>query len=323
MFVSVGDIEKYAFCSLSWWLSREHKVVEKEGVYHHGRVEKELESIKEKEKKAKFYEKYILFFSLSATFVAIAGIAFLYGRLTLFWKYFMVVLALLWLLNSSFFLYRASKVERILMPRYEKLMLLSSMGAIIISTFSIIFSTKPNEDVGRFAEILALIWVVVANIFFYRYLFLSDDVLVSKIKYVPLRGEVEYVGRNRKGEELASKKYGIRGTPDYIIKIDEDYIPVEEKSADLYSPSFPHVIQITAYCMLVEDKYGIPPPYGILKYKNAQFKIPYERRWKNMVMEIKENILRDLEKGMAHRNHENTNKCRRCNHREHCPESLL
>ena len=166
MFVSAGDLEKYAYCPLSWWLSKKHKVVSKTGVSHHKNVENELKEIQKKEKKIKFYEKYTLFFSISASIVAIAGIALLYGEMENFWKYFFIVMSLLWLLNSSFFLYRASKVESILKARYEKLLLISSMGAIIIAFFAILFSYPANASISRFAEILALIWVILANLLF-------------------------------------------------------------------------------------------------------------------------------------------------------------
>ncbi len=322
MFVSAGDLEKYAFCPLSWWLSKRKKVVEKEGIKHHRKMEEELNIIKEGERRARFYEKYVLFFALSASIIALFGISFMYGGLEKFWKYFLAVIALLWLLNAIFFLYRESRVERILKKRYEKPMLISSIGAIIISTTILILSSPIDTKWSIFAEILALIWVIMANIFFYRYVVLSDDILLKKMKYAPLRGEINYIGKNVRGGEITSEKYGIRGTPDYIIKIDDEYIPVEEKSSDVSHPLFHHVMQVTAYCMLVEDKYGAPPPYGILKYRNAQFKIPYEERWKRIVLNMKEQMLKDIEKGEAHRNHSNARKCRRCHYREECPESM-
>jgi len=319
MFVSPGDLEKYAYCPLSWWLSKKYKVVHKEGIKHHKKLGEELKEIKEREKKIKFYEKYILFFSLSATLVAISGIAFLYGELENFWRYFFVVIALLWLLNSSFFLYRASKVESILKPKYEKLLLISSMGAIVIAFFTILFSFSVNTNISRFAEILALIWIVTANLLFYRTLYLSDEIIAKKIKYIPIKGEIEYIGMDRE-KEIVSEKYGIKGKPDYVLKIDNEYIPVEEKTADLKSPTFPHVIQITAYCMLIEDRYGIAPSYGILKYKNMEFKIPYEARWKNLVLQLRENMIKDIEKGESHRNHNNIKKCKNCVRKEYCYE---
>ncbi len=321
MFVSPGDLEKYAFCPLSWWLSKEHKIVHKEGVKHHRKVGKELKEIMEKERKVKSYEKFVLFFSIAATLIAISGVAFSYGETERFWRYFLVIMALFWLLVSAFFLYRATRVATILKQKYEKLLLLSSMGAIVIAFFSFLFSSPANKNISVFAETLAILWIIVANIIFYRSMYLSDRIVEKKIKYVPVEGEIEYVGSDG-GEEIVSKKYGIKGKPDYVIKINNEYIPVEEKTADLQSPTFPHVIQITAYCMLIEDKYGTPPPYGILKYKNAEFKIPYEKRWKEITTQLRKNMLKDIERGIAHRNHNNPKKCARCIRREYCPEKL-
>ena len=319
--VSAGDIEKYAYCPLSWWLSKRHKSVYDEGIKKHKETGKELQEIKRKEEKLKLYEKYVLFISISATIVALFGLSFLYGKMEETWNVFFVVLAFLWLYNSLFFLYKAGK-SSILRARYEKVILLSSVGAIMIASFSIIFSLPPNPDIGRFAEILALLWVISANLLFYRTLNISEEIIEKKIKYAPINGKIEYIGNSREGKEMESEKYGLRGKPDYIIKVGDEYIPVEQKSMEANHPRFSHVMQVTAYCMIIEDIYGKPPPYGIIKYSNRQFKIPYEERWKNIVMKIRKNMLRDMEKGVAHRNHNNARKCATCARREHCPERL-
>lgn len=323
VYVSAGDLEKYAYCPLSWWLSKKYKVVSKEGIEKHRETEEKLKEIKIKEKKAKFYEKYILFSSIFASIVAISGLAFLHGKMEKFWNYFFIVIALIWLLNSSFFLYRATKAVEILQAKYEKMFLVSSMGATIIAFFVVILSVPANPAFSKFLEILALIWIIIANIIFYRLIYLSEDILSKKIKYIPVKSKIEYIGADKEGKEIISEKYGIRGKPDYILCIDDDFIPVEEKTADLVSPPLSHVIQITAYCMLVEDKYGKSPPYGIIKYKNSQFKIPYEMRWKKMVIEMRKKMLKDLEKGKAHRNHFNKRKCLNCARREFCNEKLV
>jgi CRISPR-associated exonuclease Cas4 len=323
MFVSAGDLEKYSFCPLSWWLSKKFKIIKKKGVVYHAQAETELKEIEQTEKKITIYEKYVLAISIFASLVAIAGITFLYGAMERFWEYFFVVMALLWLLNSVFFLYRSSKTESFLKVHYEKLLLLTAMGAIGIASFSVLFSFSENPDISRFTSILALLWIITASLMFYRSLYLSDRILTKKIKYVPLKGKIEYIGANQTQEPLTSKTYNIRGTPDYIIQLDNEYIPVEEKSSNAYSPPFPHVIQITAYCMMVQDAYGIAPPYGIIKYKNAEFKIPYEQRWIDLVVDIRQKIIDDTAKGEAHRNHYNGKKCSHCNVRENCPEKLM
>jgi len=320
--VSAGDIEKYAYCPLSWWLSKQHKSVYKEGIKKHKETEKDLKEIKTKEEKLRIYEKFVLIFSIAATIVAIIGILFLYGKTIKTWNIYFIVLAFLWLYNSLFFLYKEGKVIKEIRPRYEKIILISAAGAIMVAAFSIIFSLPPNPDIGRFAEVLALLWVISANLLFYHSMNVSEEVIEKKIKYAPINGKIEYVGAD-KGKEMTSYKYGIRGKPDYIIKVGNEYIPVEEKSMSMDHPRFSHVMQITAYCMLVEDIYGIAPSYGIIKYSNREFKIPYEERWKKLVIKIRENMLKDMERGEAHRNHNNKKKCATCVRRDFCPERLV
>lgn len=321
--VSVGDIEKYSYCPLSWWLSKNYKAVDKEGVERHRKIENELKEIRKKEKKLGLYEKYILFISIASSGIALLGISFMYGGMEKVWNIFFVILAFLWLYNSIFFLYKESKASEIIKPKYEKVILISSSGAIIIIAFFVIFSLPPNIKISKFAEILALLWVVCANLLFYHSINVSEELMEKKIKYAPVNGNIEYIGAFGEGKKITSNRYGIRGKPDYIIKSNEDYIPVEEKSSDLDRPKFSHVMQITAYCMLIEDKYGSPPPYGVLKYKKRQFKIPYEERWKNMVIKIREDMIRDMKRGEAHRNHNSKNKCLHCARRDYCPEKLL
>ncbi|KAA0014878.1 CRISPR-associated protein Cas4 [Thermoplasmatales archaeon ex4484_30] len=321
MFVSAGDLEKYAYCPLSWWLSKQQKLTSKEGVKWHKKIEEDITDIKRKEITLKFYEKFILFFALSATIVSFIGLLLLYSELKILWRYFFVIISLLWLLNSSFFLYKASRAPEIIKPRYEKVILISSMGALIIALFTFFLSFPKEYSLSTFFEILAILWITIANLLFYRSINLSEKLIVKKIRYAPPKSKIVYIGAD-KGEEIVSEIYGIRGKPDYIIEVDDEYIPVEEKSSNLSSPPLHHVIQLTAYCMLTEEKYGKKPSYGILRYREKEFKIPYEERWRNMVIELREKIIRDLERKEVHRNHNNKKKCDNCLRKEICPERL-
>lgn len=322
MHVSAGDLEKYSYCPLSWWLSKAHKIVTQDGVDHHRNVENDLIGIQAHEQHVHFYERYTLFFAIASSLIAIAGIALIYNS-GYFWTYFFLVIALIWLLNSIFFLYRASKTEPVLQAQYEKMLLLSAIGAIVVAFFVLLLNAPENSHLALFFEILSIVWVALANIIFYRSLGISDRLLLEKTKYTSPQGEIEYVGASRKGHELISELYGIRGKPDYIIRLNDDHIPVEEKSSNLLSPHFPHVIQITAYCMIVEDVYGTRPPYGIIRYRHEEFKIPYEKRWKQTVISLREKLLNDKKKNEAHRNHSNPRKCEYCSLRKICSEALI
>ena len=69
---------------------------------------------------------------------------------------------------------------------------------------------------------------------------------------------------------------GLTGRPDYLIKISDQIIPAEVKSS--WAPRTPydsHILQLAAYCMLVQTTYGQRPPYGVLRYKNRTFKVEF------------------------------------------------
>ncbi|MEM3252554.1 MAG: Dna2/Cas4 domain-containing protein, partial [Thermoplasmata archaeon] len=102
-----------------------------------------------------------------------------------------------------------------------------------------------------------------------------------------------------------------------------DYIPVEYKSGRVpRGPLFSHIIQVTAYCILVEEKYGKTPPYGIIKYGKKDFQIEYTDDLKELVLKKVAEIKRAEITGIAHRNHNNPGRCLGCSRREFCDEKL-
>ncbi|KAA0003717.1 MAG: Dna2/Cas4 domain-containing protein [Thermoplasmata archaeon] len=324
-FISASDLEKYAYCPLSWWLSKkERNIVCKKGIEEHAKMGKELEEIRKKEVKKSLYEKWVLFFATAASIVAVAGIAFLAeietGNTN---KYIFTIFSLLWLLNSSFFLYKAEKIDiAIMKPRYERIVLISAMGALFISFIVILTSLPKNEGVSKFLEILSLLWIIFANIFFYYSLYISENILRKKIKYAKMDENIAYVG-GRDNEEFISEKYGLRGKPDYVIEKEGEFIPVEEKTGRVpKGPLFSHMIQIIVYCMLIEDVTEKKPSYGILKYNENIYRITYDENLKEVVLQLRDNILHAIEKGEVHRNHDRRGKCINCSRREICPERL-
>ena len=105
--ISASDIEKFGYCPLSWWLSRGQEDVTDDalerGKEEHEKVGKELEEIKKKERKLNTIENIILGLAISATVISIWGLTLLHPE-QVFSKIF-IVLALIWLLASTFFLF--------------------------------------------------------------------------------------------------------------------------------------------------------------------------------------------------------------------------
>src|SRR5215210_5920488 len=59
------------------------------------------------------------------------------------------------------------------------------------------------------------------------------------------------------GKPLFSATYGLTGAPDYIVSTREGTVPVEVKPGRTETePHESHLLQVLAYCLLLEDKEG-------------------------------------------------------------------
>ena len=62
---------------------------------------------------------------------------------------------------------------------------------------------------------------------------------------------------------LRSKRYGLVGRPDQLIRMGQMLIPVEQKpTARRMQQS--HMLQVAAQCLLVHEVYGVRPSHGLL-----------------------------------------------------------
>ena len=80
---------------------------------------------------------------------------------------------------------------------------------------------------------------------------------------------------------MSSQVHGLVGRPDEMRRSsDGRVVPVEVKSSrgppSGRPPYFSHVLQLYAYCQIVEDRYGAAPPYGLLIYGDG---IPRKVAW--------------------------------------------
>jgi len=122
---------------------------------------------------------------------------------------------------------------------------------------------------------------------------------------------------------LFSRRYGLTGRPDYVVADGTDLIPVEVKSARAPArPYASHVLQLAAYCLLVAETSGRRPPYGILRYADQTFPIPYTRELEEQLLEVLEAMREDLAAGDAPRRHQDPRRCAACGYREVCEEAL-
>lgn len=100
------------------------------------------------------------------------------------------------------------------------------------------------------------------------------------------------------GETMYAKTLSLVGKPDYLIRENGMIIPVEVKTGKTPAdPYLNHIMQLMAYCLLVEENLGIRPPGGYLKYPDKEFKIRYTPEAEQSIRDLVQEIARAKENG--------------------------
>jgi len=92
-------------------------------------------------------------------------------------------------------------------------------------------------------------------------------------------------------ERLVSTRYRLVGSPDEIRRRpDGRPVPVEWKSRRAPRRGVPpsHRVQVEAYCLLLEETTGVPPPYGVVRYSDgAEAILPWDEAARAEVLRIR------------------------------------
>jgi CRISPR-associated exonuclease Cas4 len=139
-------------------------------------------------------------------------------------------------------------------------------------------------------------------------------------------GQVIYTDTSlwdRSEKPLFFDQLSLTGKPDYLVKQNGFTIPVEVKST--WAPSSPHsghLLQLAAYCLLVEQTTGKRPPYGILHYQNRTFSIQYTPQLEAELLDSLAEMRRKERLNTVERSHESKARCLRCGYRDICDQRL-
>jgi CRISPR-associated exonuclease Cas4 len=144
-------------------------------------------------------------------------------------------------------------------------------------------------------------------------------------------GEVIYSDTGawqRVEEALISRRYGLVGKPDYLVRVGEGgrtvTIPVEVKSRKKPSTVYDnHVLQLATYCLLVEDHFKTTPRYGLLRYADATVKIPFTEQLRAQVLAAADDIRRARHRDDIKRSHDDHHRCQQCGYRAACGAQAL
>ena len=135
-------------------------------------------------------------------------------------------------------------------------------------------------------------------------------------------GELVYEDADGQGGPLSSSGHPLVGKPDYIVKLpDGRPVPIELKPAvhDATAPFSNHIIQVAAYCLILEDYFEQAPTHGILKYADREFTVEYTPALKKKVIRLLSEMAKCSEKEPPPLAKQRATKCRVCTFQPICP----
>lgn len=145
------------------------------------------------------------------------------------------------------------------------------------------------------------------------------------------KGQVIYSDTSRwqRAERpLFSRRHQLAGKPDYVVREGRAraraLIPVEVKSsrAPASGPRPGHVLQLAAYCLLVQETEGARPSYGLIRYADQTFRVDNTPELARALLSTLDAMRRDVARGESRRSHKDPARCRRCGVRAACKERL-
>lgn len=142
-------------------------------------------------------------------------------------------------------------------------------------------------------------------------------------------GRIGAIEKNEQGarqeKPLISRLYGLIGKPDYLVETDEGIVPIEIKSTKCPADGrayASHIMQLAAYCLLVEEVIKESVPYGIIRYADCEVSLDYTPELRDELLVLLEEMQKARFADDVHRSHDDARRCKGCSMRESCDEAL-
>jgi CRISPR-associated exonuclease Cas4 len=145
-----------------------------------------------------------------------------------------------------------------------------------------------------------------------------------RLAALDLAGEVIYWDGGAAAEVLVSHQHGLTGKPDFIRREGEELIPVEQKSRFISAagPYEGEILQLAAYCLLVEERFGKPVRRGQLLYQNRSLELLFDDRIRRKLLDAVAELRSAEVMSDVPRSHNSPARCRGCGFRQACRDSL-
>ena len=202
------------------------------------------------------------------------------------------------------------------------------LASIAVALHGLAIYSAENRTLVTFSLIVAtLAWLLISAWQLQKVL-ITDQKVVGARKGIGLKDGEELAYSDDSGESavlLVDENTGVRGRPDQIIKINNQYIPVEQKTGKIpREPHDSHKMQLLAYIHLVGETTGSIPDYGVLRYgEDSLFTVPWTDLTRADLAYAIQEVQRLMVQGGAERNHQRVGKCKNCSRQKQCPQSLV
>ena len=124
-------------------------------------------------------------------------------------------------------------------------------------------------------------------------------------------------------QPLFSAHYRLVGKPDYLVEERGRIAPVEAKPGRTASvPYEGDILQLAAYCLLVEEEYGQRPQCGYLKYQRTVFRLDYTDSLRQQVLDSLAIMRQELQAADVSPGHNEPQRCLHCGHGDVCQSRL-
>ncbi|MGB9752856.1 MAG: CRISPR-associated protein Cas4 [Roseiflexus castenholzii] len=121
---------------------------------------------------------------------------------------------------------------------------------------------------------------------------------------------------------LIARRIGLVGKPDYLIQKRGRLIPVEVKPGrNATRPYESDLMQLAAYCLLLEETTGVAPPYGLLCYADRTFRLSYTAQVRQETLALIEEMRAALD-NECDRSHDDPARCLGCGFLSMCDQAL-
>ncbi|HVB72275.1 MAG TPA: Dna2/Cas4 domain-containing protein [Ktedonobacteraceae bacterium] len=135
-------------------------------------------------------------------------------------------------------------------------------------------------------------------------------------------GNLVYEDADGQGEPLSSRAYPLVGKPDYVVQLpDGRPVPVELK-LNVHEASAPfsnHIVQVAAYCLILEDYFEQLPTHGIVRYADCEFTVEYTPALRKKVIRLLAEMAKCSTPQPPALKSQRAAKCRPCTFKAICP----